>query len=308
MELDLGKLVHELAARFPEVRPIAPLEVLGSGFGNLVLETASGVVFRIARDSATGARFRLEQALLTELADRLRVALPVPQWQAFDLSAAPHGASGHRKLRGAPLDSAPLAGARARRLGGQIAELLVAVHRIRPTELATPLPTLEPGRVLTDDFTASVRAALVLDATDEDIRALDEWLAKAPQALAVSGRPVLTHGDLWYENLLVEAGPRLTGVLDWSAAAFSEPARDLAPLAYNGEKLVAATAGAYAVATGGDAEELRARAADFLLLRELLGLYQAARHDPAELADAKEKVLSLLRRRRTRRRGRRPAP
>lgn len=50
MEPDLQTLANDLASRFPELEPVAPLTVLGSGFGNLVVETASGAVFRVARD------------------------------------------------------------------------------------------------------------------------------------------------------------------------------------------------------------------------------------------------------------------
>lgn len=235
--------------------------------------------------------------MLAELAESLPLALPVPQWQAFDLASAPHGISGHRKLPGAPLDSELLTGARARGIAGQIAEFLVALHEFQPTELTASLPVLDPQQALTADFCASARAALELQPTKDEVRALDAWFADAPAAFRSSDPRVITHGDLWYENLLVQAGSRVTGVLDWSAVALSEPARDLAPLTYNGIDFLAATSRAYAEATRQDAEELRARAGEFLLLRELTGLVWAAHHDAGELPDAVGKVVSLLRRR-----------
>ena len=47
--------------------------------------------------------------------------------------------------------------------------------------------------------------------------------------------PVLTHGDLWYENLLVDEGLRtLTGVLDFEDAGVGDPAQDFAILRHLG--------------------------------------------------------------------------
>jgi aminoglycoside phosphotransferase (APT) family kinase protein len=297
---DLETLANELAPRFPEVQPVAPLTVLGSGFGNLVVETASGVVFRVARDETTGERFRLERSLLTELARSLRLALPVPKWQAFDLSSAPHGISGHRKLGGNPLAGTQLSGAPAQALAEQIAEFLFDLHGVQPTGLDTPLRIVSPQQRLTSEFHTCVRAALVPHVAGDELRVLDTWFADASAQLGVSGQLVVTHGDLWFENLLVQPGPRLSGVLDWSAVALSVPARDLAPLTYNGDEFLAGTSRAYAEATGRDAEELKAQAGMFLLLRELTGLRWAELHHPSELPDAVGKVVALLRQRSSR--------
>jgi hypothetical protein len=294
MEPDLQTLANDLAPRFPELEPVAPLTVLGSGFGNLVVETASGVVFRVARDPATGARFRVEWTLLRELSGSLPLALPVPQWQAFDLPIAPHGISGYRKLPGDPLDGTRLSGVRARALAEQVAEFLVALHGFQPSGLATVLPRFDARQHLTHEFHASVRTALAPHVAQRELRALENWFAAAPTRLGSSGQSVITHGDLWFENLLVQPGPRLSAVLDWSAVALSEPARDLAPLTYNGEEFLAATTRAYAETTGRDAEALSSQVGAFLMLRELIGLDWAERQDVSELPDSIGKVVSLL--------------
>ncbi len=96
MDANLTRLASDLSVRFPDARPIAPVRVVGSGFESLVIESASGVVFRIARDADTAARFSLERLLLEELAPRLPVSVPSPRWQTSGLLDAPHGVTGTR--------------------------------------------------------------------------------------------------------------------------------------------------------------------------------------------------------------------
>jgi hypothetical protein len=117
MDPDLAKLATDLSARFPDVTPVAPLKVLGSGFDSLVVETPNGVVFSIARDAETGARFNFERLLLDELAPRLPVSVPAPRWQTSELRDAPHGVMGYQKLDGVLLNSEILTGAPARLCG-----------------------------------------------------------------------------------------------------------------------------------------------------------------------------------------------
>src|SRR5919198_5823523 len=296
MGQNLMTLADELGLRFPDARPIAPVKVLGSGFESRVIETPSGIVFKVARGPEARERLELECSLLREAATRLPVRVPVPQWQAFDLASAPHGIVGYKKLEGAPLDAAPLTGGRARTLGVQIGGFLAALHAVKPTELEAALPTFDPHRLLEPSLVAATRDALAPHATEDELLALDNWFARARERFSCdSDRFVLTHGDLWYENLLAAPGPRLTGVLDWSNAALSHRARDFGPLIYKGSEFLDAVARAYAGATGHEPEDLLAQAPAFLTLRELLGLQWAQKHDSREVPDAIEKVISLLR-------------
>jgi aminoglycoside phosphotransferase (APT) family kinase protein len=49
----------------------------------------------------------------------------------------------------------------------------------------------------------------------------------ADPAPARGQQPVLSHNDLGAEHVLVRPGLRVTGVVDWSDAALTDPARDL---------------------------------------------------------------------------------
>jgi aminoglycoside phosphotransferase (APT) family kinase protein len=293
---DLTALATELACRFPDTQPVAPLNVLGSGFGSLVLETSSGVVFKVARSRLVSERFDWEASLLRDIAALMPVGVPEPQWRASKLVGAPYGIVGYKKLAGAPLAAVPLTGKRGRTLGVQVGRFLAALHALQLSELATVLPIFDPNDVLTPTFLTEARDLLRTQLTDDELGLLDGLFARLRHVGSTDGDSfVLTHGDLWYENLLVASGSRLSGVLDWSSAARSHRARDFAPLTYNGREYLEAAAHSYAEVSGCDAAELLTQVPPILLLRELLGLQWAQQRDSVEVPDATVKVAALLR-------------
>jgi aminoglycoside phosphotransferase (APT) family kinase protein len=130
-------------------------------------------------------------------------------------------------------------------------------------------------------------------ASSQELDALDRWLIRAP-TLFPSDPWVLSHGDLWYENVLVSGSFRLVGILDWGSASVAHPARDFAALRYNGETYLKAACGAYADSTRADATKLYVQSSAFLMLRELTGLRWATEHCPEEVPDALATVITLL--------------
>ena len=83
---------------------------------------------------------------------------------------------------------------------------------------------------------------------------------------------VLTHGDLWYGNLLIDGGGALTAVLDWEIARIGDPARDFAGLKYFGAPFVEDVLQRYAKHRGEGIGELRARIGKIMIMRELYGV------------------------------------
>ena len=293
MDLDLAKLATDLSVRFPDANPIAPLRVLGSGMGNLVVETPSGAVFRIARDKETAARFNFERLLLKELTPHLPVSVPQPTWQASDLPEEPHGVMGYQKLDGVPLDGEVLEGERARTLGADVGKFLAALHAVSPSDLRTRLPVYDPKQLISNTFCTSIRELVSARASTQETDALDRWLIRAP-TLFPNDSLVLCHSDLWYENVLVSGSFRLMGILDWGNASVSHPAQDFAALHYNGETYLKSACDAYAKLTREDSAELMVQSSAFLVLRELVGLQWATEHRTEEVADALAKVIALL--------------
>jgi aminoglycoside 2''-phosphotransferase len=263
-----------LQRRFPELS-IEPLRLLDVGFGSTVVETADGVIFRIARDTRAAAGHACELRLLPQLAGRLPAAVPEPRWRIEPEAEFPHGAIGYPKLPGEPV---PAAGATPR-LAEDVARFLQALHALRDVEAETRPLELEA-------LWAATRPALRLTLAPVELALLDDWWEgiRADERLR-EFEPALRHGDLWYENLLVEAG-RLVAVVDWEGAAYADPAEDFAPLRHLGEEFADAVLTAY-----GAADALRHRAERHWELRELHGIRLALElQDAAELADGIAKL------------------
>ena len=91
-----------LQRRFPELS-VEPLRLLDEGFGSTVVETADGVIFRIARHARAAAGHARELELLRQLAGRLPAAVPEPRWRIEAGAEFPNGAIGYRKLPGEPV-------------------------------------------------------------------------------------------------------------------------------------------------------------------------------------------------------------
>lgn len=67
----LEEVALQLQAAYPQAPIVAPLTVLGEEFGSLVVETASGIVFRIVKNAFAQQGHRRERALLPLIAGHL---------------------------------------------------------------------------------------------------------------------------------------------------------------------------------------------------------------------------------------------
>jgi aminoglycoside phosphotransferase (APT) family kinase protein len=251
-EPDLGA---RLQRRFPELE-VEPLLLLDVGFGSTVVETADGIVFRIARHARAAAGHTRELDLLPQLAGRLPAALPQPQWRLEPSPDFPNGGIGYRKLAGEPV----AAGGGTVQLAQDVAEFLRSLHGLR--DVVASRQDLDVDAL----HGATMRAlepALAVGELDLLARWWDE--VRSDRDLW-SFEPALRHGDFWYENLLAEEG-RLVGVLDWGGAGFADPAEDFATLRHLGDSFTEAVFEAY-----GAEEALRRRERRYWELRELHGI------------------------------------
>ena len=106
----------------------------------------------------------------------------------------------------------------------------------------------------------------------------------------------MTHGDLWWANVLVDdGGSHLTGVLDWELAAIADPARDFGGLGYLGSDFVDAALSEYGRLTGGEDAALRHRTRLVFQVREFYGVRYAAQYpEHREMEDAVGKVRRVI--------------
>ena len=246
----------------PEVGDLT-VDELGHGLDNAAF-LAGGLVLRVA-DAGGVER---EARLLRVVAPRVSIAVPVPQF--VDEEA---GVLAYLLLPGRPL----LGRAPDPRSAHALGEFLRELHEIDPGEVADAVPT-----------------------EDADPR---EWLEDVegpPDLLAVlrasvpppARRRVLAHADLGAEHILEHDGA-LTGVIDWSDAAVTDPALDFARLHRDfGSAFLSSVVKAY----GGldDLEATMARITFFARCAALEDLAYGRNSGRGEYVHAAEQALARL--------------
>lgn len=297
-EIDLDEVAANLLAEFPDAGEIAPCTVLGHGFGSVVVETAGGMVFRIARIPGVHEAFARQRDLLAVVGPRVPAAVPQPKWLTGPCEGFKYGAMGYKKVPGQLLTEELFYAADHAAFTAGLARFLVALHVVPASE--TPmLRTTAPDdrrrheRTVRDEVMPVLRERLT---PDEFSRAEAWWKAYLSDPVMLQYEPKVTHGDFWWGNMLVdETGSELLGVLDWELAANADRARDFGGLGYLGVPFMESVIDEYLrIATEPDAD-LKHRARLILQVREFYGVRHAAAYPKfREMDDALAKVRRVL--------------
>lgn len=274
MDMDVDRLAARLAVALPDLPAIAPLTLLGAGFGSVVVETAGGVVFRIAKHSAA-QRGHQREARLLPVVRRFVSDLPVPdvRYMLETTAAFPYGAVGYDKLTGRPLAPEDINDETLPGIAAQLAAFLTALHGIDLDDLrALALPRFPPAPERLDTLWQHVSTFLAQQMDERDVRAVRQWLTGLREyQQTYPYTPTLVHGDFWYENLLFDQEQRrLVGVLDFENAALGDGTIDLATQRYLGDRFADTVSAAYF--RNHIPRDLARRGNDLLGLRELLSL------------------------------------
>ena len=281
-----------LGEAFPDLA-VAPSRLLDAGFGSIVLGTSDGVVFRIARTTATAAGHEVEARLLPWLAERVAVEIPVPGWRVEPgHEALEFGAIGSRRLPGEPMSPALAARRDSARIASDVARFLRSLHAISVEDAearGAPRAPAWPDRVRA--LPQAVLPALHEALSPREYGIVERWLHDGGADAGMERcEPTLRHGDLWFGNLLVGREPlRLTAVLDWEGVAVGDPAEDLAVQHHLGPGFAALVRSSYAAPDALFDHRVRR----FWEIREFSGLRWAIEQDnTAELVDSVAKLRS----------------
>jgi aminoglycoside phosphotransferase (APT) family kinase protein len=218
--------VREVLGRRRSDLARAPITYLGSGLDNAAYRVGNDLVARIstATDPAErSTRARRESRLLTAVAELSPLPVPRPR-----LTVAEEGLLLCSWLPGRPLLELPMAQRteHAATVGGAVGRLLAALQRLPVEDAAGVLDAddtppgewLDEARNLTEDLGTAIPA--------RHRPAVARFLEAPPPEPAAEGSP--THNDLGIEHVLVDPGDlRITGVVDWTDAAVTDPAADL---------------------------------------------------------------------------------
>ncbi len=249
----------------------APL--IASGFDNLIYDMPDGRIRRVPRTPEAREACLRQSRFLPRLASHLPIAVPMPTWDGDAIT--------YRKLEGQPLTPQMLECLNKAEIATGIAGFLSALH------------SLSVDDAIRWGVPAKSRTAQLLSAADRVLPLIPANLRNAARAwrdrfVELPHPEVPIHGDLWYENILLDPqSGRISGVLDFDQAGIGDPAWDLATQLHCGRDLAEFVFNAYAFKDA----TLWTRAQALFCLRPFEGLDWAARNnDAAEFEDSLKKL------------------
>jgi aminoglycoside phosphotransferase (APT) family kinase protein len=213
-----------LAAEHAGVPRDADVASLGKGTDHAAFLVDGRLVVRLLNETepASATRVARETGLLKAVADVAPVPVPRPVF-----AVATPGCIAHEWLGGESLLDVLHRGAHAEPVAARLGGLLQALHGA-PREGFAPFAAV-------DDFSLEEMRAEAVDHRDAATGVLPPRYHRAIEAFLREPPPpgpaqlVFTHNDLGIEHVLVDpATGAVTGVIDWSDAAFADPASDFA--------------------------------------------------------------------------------
>lgn len=232
--------------------------LLGQGLDNVVYDVNGALVVRFSKEPDPTRRAKLissEVALLAAVADVS--PLPVPEPVFTDCE---HGCWAYAKLPGVSLLGLPSAQrlAHAPAAAAKLGRFLAALHAAPARKMARLAGPDEVPMAEWRDEAAASYATVTGVIPPAQRGSVEAFLAARPPQ--DPGTLVFSHNDLGIEHILVvPATGAITGVIDWSDAALTDPARDFG-LLYRDLGPAALTA-ALTSYQAGDIATLRERAA-----------------------------------------------
>lgn len=286
---DLDALAETVKRKFPDMTPVRPLCVLGSGFRSVALVTASGVVLRIGRSPDAATDYAKEWRIGPFLARSLGDMVPNPRWYAEPCAEFPHGALGYLKLPG----DTPRWGVDPGVLFAQdLGVFMAKLHSLSvEAAAAAGVPEVDSYRRVLNARSVVMPVLSGRLESHQFVRVEAWWESFATDSPMDNARIAVCHHDLWHDNLLRSDSGGLSGVLDMAHIEITDPAHDFSAPRYFGEPFMDELMPSYRSAGSQFDASDEYRAQRFHEAREFGGLAWAIEHDDqAEVDDAVEKI------------------
>jgi aminoglycoside phosphotransferase (APT) family kinase protein len=239
-QTDIGQYEALLGAYFPEL-PLDRISLLGEGWDSIAIEVNHAFVFRIPKRPAVARQMCKEIRVLEAIRPYVKARIPLPEWigaarRDFSVSVV-----GYRKLLGTPLSEIP-SGSMGNRVLSEIGNFLSELHTIPKGVLKqADVPWFRWTGDNSDDGPRNWREGLqkFMDRIRQDvipllrcpvrpvvIDVIEDFFA-SPQNFQFE--PVLLHGDLAAEHILVNTEAGEIGVIDFGDCGMGDPAYDVWP-------------------------------------------------------------------------------
>jgi aminoglycoside phosphotransferase (APT) family kinase protein len=244
-ESERARLLDALLAAWPG-GSTPGLRWLSEGFGSAAFESDDGLVALVAKN-AIGAHSRhVTCALTPSLAPNVPVAIPQPAWSIDEASGLPFGAYAYPKLLGRPWTRKEAATA-PESLAKELAAFILAMNGFSTEGPPEGVTTFQGFWADTLSLREQTDEALRGTLTGDEYTAVQAWWDDFINDDGLQQGPrCVVHGDLWWDNLLVNpGGETLLGVIDFGDAATIDPSYDFVPLLESGPHLLDACMTAY---------------------------------------------------------------
>ncbi len=209
-------------------------EVIAGGRSNLTYRVSDGSSTWVVRRPPLGHVLPTAHDMVREFRVITGLAgtdVPVPTPIALCSDPDVLGAAFYvmNYIDGIVLDSAEritgLSAARARGVGEQLIDTLVALHAVNPTTVGLG-DFGRPGGFLTRQLERWHKQSLASHQAPRELEA--EVVAALRDGIPESGAPAIVHGDYRLTNVLFDAGAqRLLAVVDWEMATLGDPLTDV---------------------------------------------------------------------------------
>jgi aminoglycoside phosphotransferase (APT) family kinase protein len=247
--MDAVAIARIVDAQFPELSP-ASVAYLGEGYDSAAYEVNAKWVFRFPKRDDVEQQLLVESRILPLLVSGTPIPVPRFRFQGRPSAAFPRRFAGYQKLPGTPAlqlepDQVPLD-----RVAPAIGRFLAWLHRFPSAEATRAgVPSVSIQATI-EEVRADAVGSFESVASVARSTALDRWYSYL-HSDAVTGHPqappVLVHNDLAAEHVLFDpVSQSVSGIIDWSDVAVSDPAADLAGIYHwGGDGMMAAVLAAY---------------------------------------------------------------
>jgi aminoglycoside phosphotransferase (APT) family kinase protein len=245
MEVEMDKFLEDALSIIKEYDTEVQREnfqIIGSGFGSVIIESDQGIIFRIAKNLYTARQYIMECKVLPQITNYLDINIPKPIWHTFSHTSAPYGIMAYRKLKGNSIDPTvfnKMNQTRKKVIAKEVANFIFLLHQVPYDKFDyDDIPIIKNDRKTLMVLRESTFEVLKWKLTADELRKMEEWWKEILSDDTVYDyKPTLCHGDTWYENILVDDSyTHVVGVIDFNNMMIGDPAVDLAPPLYLGKE------------------------------------------------------------------------
>lgn len=235
-------LTSKITANFPKLN-LKKINYLNSGIDNDIIFVNDSLVFRFPKKADTKRLLKTELPFLLFLNKHLKTKLPNPQYVAKDTSFV-----GYPLIQGTgltvPMFKA-LTASQQNKLAKDLANFLSELHAISPSQLKPFALRTRHAATELRRLKLAYKTYLAPKISIKDKQIFADFFTNLAIILKYPTKPVLVHGDLSGDNLVVTTRGQLAGVIDFTDRAIHEAAFDFVHLWAFGPEFVKSVAAHY---------------------------------------------------------------